>query len=81
MRPNGSPSYFRMNVSAKVQSQKWLTFLIKNYYPLPKKWLAFLINCKGVNFAKNDLPLGYHQVHMEPTNVWKIHLKTNFGTY
>ena len=36
LRPNGSPSYFRMDDSAKGQSQKWLTFLIKNYYPLPK---------------------------------------------
>ena len=46
-----------------------------------QKWFPFLINWKGANFAKNDFPLGYHQVHMEPTNVWKIHLKTNFGTY
>ena len=66
LRPNGSPSYFRMDDSAKGQSQKWLTFLI---------------NWKEGNFAKNGLPLGYHQVHMEPTNVWKIHLKTNFCTY
>ena len=66
MRPNGFPSDFRMDEFAKGQSQKWM---------------EFLINWKGGNFTKNDIPLGYHQVHMEPTNVWKIHLKTNFGTY
>ena len=36
---------------------------------------------EGEDFAKNYLPLGYHQAHMEPINLWKLHVKTTFGTY
>ena len=54
---------------------------IKNRYPLPR--IDELIDCmKGDKlFTKLDLKLGYHQISIEPTNVWKTAFKTKEGLF
>ena len=50
--------------------------LVKNRYPLPR--IDELIdNMKGAKlFMKLDLKLGYHQIPIESTDVWKTTFKT-----
>ena len=50
--------------------------LVNNMYTLPR--IDELIkNIKGAKlFMKLDLKLGYHQIPIESTYVWKTHFKT-----
>ena len=49
---------------------------VRNQYPIPRID-DLLDQLKGVNFfSKIDLKSGYHQVPIEPTDVWKIALKS-----
>ena len=52
---------------------------IKNRYPLPR--IDELIDClKGAKFfTKIDLKLGYHQIPIKPTDLWKTVFKTKEG--
>ena len=54
---------------------------VKNKYPLP--WIDELIdNLKGSKFfTKVDLKLGYHQIPIESTYVWKMTFKTKEGFF
>ena len=54
---------------------------VKNIYPLP--WIDELINnLKGYNFfTKLDLKSGYHQIPIEPTDVWKTDFKAKEGLF
>ena len=54
---------------------------VKNRYPLPR--IDKLIdNLKGAKFFTNlDLKLGYHQISIESTNVWKTDFKTKEGLF
>ena len=51
-------------------------FSINNRYPLAR--IDKLIDClKGAKlFTKIDLKLGYHNIPIESTNVWKTTFKT-----
>jgi hypothetical protein len=54
---------------------------IKNRYPLPQIE-DLLDHLQGASFfTKMDLTSGYHQVHMQPTDIWKTTFKTKFGLY
>ena len=55
--------------------------LVKNRYPLP--WIDEIIdNLKGAkSFTKLDLKLGYHQIPIESTDVWKMAFKTKEGLF
>ena len=48
---------------------------VQNRYPIP--WIDDLLDqLKGVKyFSKIDLKFGYHQVPIEPTDVWKTTFK------
>ena len=54
---------------------------VKNIYPLP--WIDELIdNLKGDKFfMKLGLKLGYHQIPIESTDVWKMDFKTKEGLF
>ena len=54
---------------------------MKRRYPLP--WIDELIdNIKGAKFfTKLDLELGYHQILIESTDVWKTTFKTKEGLF
>jgi hypothetical protein len=54
---------------------------IKNRYPLP--WIEELLNTLQGDkwFTKLDLTIGYHQVRMNPNDVWKTVFKTKFGLF
>ena len=54
---------------------------IKNRYPLPQieELLDTLQGAKW--FTKLDLTVGYHQVQMNPDDIWKIAFKTKFGLF
>jgi hypothetical protein len=54
---------------------------IKNHYPLPRieELLDTLQGAKW--FTKLDLTAGYHQVRMNPDDVWKTTFKTKFGLF
>ena len=54
---------------------------VKNRYPLPRieELLDTLQGAKW--FTKLDLEVGYHQVRMNPDDVWKTTFKTKFGLY
>jgi hypothetical protein len=54
---------------------------IKNSYPLPRieELLDTLQGAKW--FTKLDLTVGYHQVRMNPDDVWKTTFKTKFGLF
>ena len=54
---------------------------VKNRYPLPR--IDELIdNLKGAKlFMKLDLKLGYHQIPIESTDVWKMDFKTKEGLF
>ena len=55
--------------------------LVKNKYPLP--WNDELIDIlKGAKFfTKLNLKLGYHQIPIESTDVWKTNFKTKEGLF
>ena len=54
---------------------------IKNRYPLP--WIEELLDSlQGAKwFTKLDLTAGYHQVRMNPDDIWKTTFKTKFGLF
>jgi hypothetical protein len=54
---------------------------IKNRYPLP--WIEELLDTlQGAKwFTKLDLTVLYHQVRMNPDDVWKTMFKTKFGIF
>jgi hypothetical protein len=54
---------------------------IKNRYPLPQ--IEEILNTlQGAKwFTKLDLIDGYHQVRMNPDDVWKTMFKTKFGLF
>lgn len=54
---------------------------IKNQYPLPRieELLDSLQGAKW--FTKLDLTAGYHQVRMNPDDIWKTAFKTKFGLF
>jgi hypothetical protein len=54
---------------------------IKNGYPL--SWIEELLDTLQGDkwFTKLDLTTGYHQVQMNPDNVWKTTFKTKFGLF
>ena len=54
---------------------------VKNRYPLPRIE-ELLDTLQGEKwFTKLDLTAGYHQVRMNPDDVWKTTFKTKFGLY
>jgi hypothetical protein len=55
--------------------------IIKNHYPLPRieEILDTLQGAKW--FTKLDLTTSYHQVRMNPDDVWKTTFKTKFGLF
>lgn len=54
---------------------------IKNIYPLPRIE-DLLDHLQGAYvFTKMDLILGYHQVRMHHSDIWKTTFKTKFGLY
>ena len=55
--------------------------LVNNRYPLP--WIDELIdNMKGAKFfTKLNLNLGYHQILIKSTDVWKTDFKTKEGLF
>ena len=54
---------------------------VKKIHPLP--WIDELIdNLKGAKFfMKLDLKLGYHQIPIDSTDVWKTTFKTKEGFF
>ena len=54
---------------------------VKNRYPLPR--IEELLDClHGAKwFTKSDLTSGYHQIRMNPDDVWKTTFKTKFGLF
>ncbi len=54
---------------------------VKNRYPLPRieELLDTLQGAKW--FTKLDLTAGYHQVRMNPEDIWKTTFKTKFGLF
>ena len=55
--------------------------IVRNHYPIPR--IDDLIEqLKGENFfSKIGLKSGYHQVPIEPTDVWKMNFKSKEGLY
>jgi hypothetical protein len=54
---------------------------VRNQYPIPRID-ELLDQLKGENFFNNiDLKSGYHQVPIEPTNVWKTTFKSKEGLF
>jgi hypothetical protein len=54
---------------------------VRNHYPIPRID-ELLDQLKGGNFFSNiDLNSGYHQVPIEPTDVWKTTFKSKEGLY
>lgn len=55
--------------------------IVQNQYPIP--WINDLLDqLKGAKlFCKIDLKLGYHQVPIEQTNVWKTTFKYKGGPF
>jgi hypothetical protein len=54
---------------------------VRNHYPIPRID-DILEQLKGVNFfSKIDLKSGYHQVPIEPTDVWKTTFKSKEVLY
>jgi hypothetical protein len=54
---------------------------VKNRYPLPRLRSCWIILQGAQWFTKLDLTSGYHQVRMNPTDVWKTTFKTKFGLF
>jgi hypothetical protein len=55
--------------------------IVRNHYPIPRID-DLLDQLKGENFFSNiDLKFGYHQVLIEPTDVWKTTFKSREGLY
>ena len=54
---------------------------IQNRYPIP--WIVDLLDQLkgGKYFSKIDLKSGYHQVPIEPSDVWKIAFKAKEGLF
>jgi hypothetical protein len=49
---------------------------VRNQYPIPRID-DLLDQLKGINFFSNiELKFGYHQVHIEPIDVWKTTFKS-----
>jgi len=68
-----------MRLVADYRSFKKYT--IKNHYPLPQIE-ELLDTLKGAKwFTKLDLTTHYHQVRMNPDDVWKTTFKTKFGHF
>jgi hypothetical protein len=54
---------------------------VRNRHPSPKND-ELIDQLKGVNFFnKIDLKSGYHQVPIEPTDVWKKNFKSKEGLF
>jgi hypothetical protein len=54
---------------------------VRNQYPIPRID-DLLDQLKGGNFLKNiDLKYGYHQVPIEPTDLWKTTFKSKEGLF
>ena len=55
--------------------------LVKNRYPLPQIH-ELIDNLKGAKFfTKLDLKLGYHEIPIKSTDVWKTGFKTKEGLF
>ena len=55
--------------------------IVRNWYPIPLID-DLLDQLKGENVFNNiDLKSGYHQVSIEPTDVWKITFKSKEGLF
>jgi hypothetical protein len=68
-----------MYLVTEYRSLKKVT--VKNHYPLPQIE-ELLDNLQGAQwFTKLDLTSRYHQVRMNPTDVWKTTFKTKFGLF
>jgi hypothetical protein len=89
IRPNSSPCG-RPIVWVQKKDETWRIcndykslnkITVKNRYPIPKID-ELLEQIKEENFFnKIDLKFGYHQVPIEPTDVWKTTFKSKEGLY
>jgi hypothetical protein len=90
IQPSSSPCASPAFIIPKKHTYEWNLvtdyrslnkYTIKNQYPLPQ--IEYLLDyMQGVSFfTKMDLTSWYHQVCMEPSDIWKTTLKTKFGLY
>jgi hypothetical protein len=64
-----------------IDYQELKKITVQNRYPIP--WIDDLLDqLKGVKyFSKIELKSGYHQVPIEPSDVWKIAFKSKEGLF
>jgi hypothetical protein len=89
IRPNSSPCGSPI-VLVQKKHETWRLYIdyralnkivVKNRYPIPRID-DLLDQYKGEKFFnKIDLKSGYHQVPIEPTDVWKAYFKSKEGLF
>jgi hypothetical protein len=90
IQPSSSPCASPTFIIPKKDTSEWRLVTdyralnkatIKKRYPLPRIE-DLLDHLQGASFfTKMDLTSGYHQVRMQPSDIWKTTFKTKFGLY